>query len=108
MKKERTPQEKKFLSYTKDRRNSYGENDKSSRKAIKFRKAWVNQTFRSAMKHIVKSPIEAEDSAFDHVEDKAKELKRKSWKKSPDQPLGEYIEQKKQRKLNFNNRNLAQ
>ncbi|MBP0455719.1 hypothetical protein J5Y04_40290 [Kitasatospora sp. RG8] len=30
----RTPQEKKRLSYLKDRRNAYGENDKSSRKNV--------------------------------------------------------------------------
>jgi hypothetical protein len=31
----KTPQEKKHLSYAKDRRNTYGENSKSSRKAIR-------------------------------------------------------------------------
>jgi hypothetical protein len=32
--KRRSPQEKKRLSYSRDRRNYYGENDKSSRKNI--------------------------------------------------------------------------
>ena len=32
--KRKSPQEKKALSYAKDRRNTYGENDKSSRKNI--------------------------------------------------------------------------
>lgn len=32
--KRRSPQEKKRLSYAKDRRNDYGENDKSSRKNV--------------------------------------------------------------------------
>lgn len=31
----RDPQEKKALSYAKDRRNDYGENDKGSRKGIR-------------------------------------------------------------------------
>ncbi len=35
----RTPQEKKALSYVKDRRNDYGENDKSSRKNIRREQA---------------------------------------------------------------------
>jgi hypothetical protein len=35
----RSPQERKALSYAKDRRNTYGENDKASRKAIPLRKA---------------------------------------------------------------------
>lgn len=34
MPRRRSPQEKKNLSYRKDRRNNYGENDKSSRKNI--------------------------------------------------------------------------
>jgi hypothetical protein len=33
-----TPQEKKRLSYQRDGRNTYGENDKASRKAIPLRK----------------------------------------------------------------------
>ncbi len=32
MSQRRTPQEKKELSYERDRRNTYGENDKASRK----------------------------------------------------------------------------
>lgn len=34
MKKRRSPQEKKRLSYSKDRRNTYGWNDKTSHKNI--------------------------------------------------------------------------
>ena len=34
----RSPQEKKALSYARDRRNAYGENDKSSRTSIRYRK----------------------------------------------------------------------
>jgi hypothetical protein len=37
-KKRRSPQEKKSLSYSRDRRNCYGENDKSSRKNIARKK----------------------------------------------------------------------
>ncbi len=43
-----SPQEKKQLSYEQDRRNVYGENDKSSRKAIPFRKRAVNKANRHA------------------------------------------------------------
>ncbi len=100
MKQKRTPQEKKLLSYAKDRRNDYGENDKSSRKAIKFRKAWVNQTYRRTIKQIVKISVKTSDSEFDNVNNSAKELRRKEWKKCPDKPLGEYIESKKHRKSN--------
>jgi hypothetical protein len=39
----RNPGEKKRLSYAKDCRNSYGENDKASRKLIPLRKAQQNR-----------------------------------------------------------------
>lgn len=40
----RSPQEKKALSYARDRRNVYGENDKSSRKNIRRNKRSPNAT----------------------------------------------------------------
>ena len=46
-KRKRLSQEDKVLSYVKDRRNTYGENDKGSRKAIRFRTRCVNGTYRS-------------------------------------------------------------
>ncbi|MFE2009824.1 hypothetical protein [Streptomyces sp. NPDC059491] len=42
----RTPQEKKRLSYLKDHRNNYGENDKSSRKSIRRNKRFPNSANR--------------------------------------------------------------
>ncbi|MBE1573987.1 tyrosine-type recombinase/integrase [Amycolatopsis roodepoortensis] len=42
----KSPQEKKRLSYAKDRRNRYGENDKSSRKNIPRHKRRVNRANR--------------------------------------------------------------
>ena len=44
----RSPHEKKALSYEKDRRSIYGENDKSSRKNIPLRKRLVNKANRHA------------------------------------------------------------
>ena len=46
MPKRRSPQEKKRLSYTKDRRNNYGENDKSSRTSIAHHKRRRHRTER--------------------------------------------------------------
>ena len=92
MKPRKTPQEKKKLSYEKDCRNSYGENDKSSRKAIRRRKRWVNKTYRKATKQKLQAPISTDEEldAYDLV-DKVKEVRRKTWRKDPDMPLGEYI-----------------
>src|SRR2546430_9015821 len=42
----RDPQEKKALSYAKDRRNAYGENDKSSRRNIRRNKRVPNRADR--------------------------------------------------------------
>lgn len=42
----KTPQEKKALSYARDRRNSYGENAKSFRKNTPLRKRLVNRANR--------------------------------------------------------------
>jgi len=39
----KSPQEKKTLSLQKDRRNSYGNNDKAARTAIPLRKALENR-----------------------------------------------------------------
>ena len=43
----RGPQEKKRLSYEKDRRNEYGENTAASRKGIGIRKRSVNRANRT-------------------------------------------------------------
>jgi len=53
-----TPQEKKVLSYAKDCRNVYGENDKSSRKAIPRRKQQQRQNERRVLKANLKKTIE--------------------------------------------------
>ena len=42
----RSPQEDKALSYARDRRNVYGENDKSSRKNIRRNKRHPNRSDR--------------------------------------------------------------
>ena len=61
MERRRTPQDKKILSYLKDRRNSYGEHDKGSRKTIPARKAWVNRTYRHAVKQITRTEVDEID-----------------------------------------------
>ena len=80
-----TPQEKKRLSLKKDCRNTYGENDKSSRKSIRFRKRWVNRSYRREINQAVDS------IAADEIQTKTEEVRRKEWKKCSDTPLGEKI-----------------
>ncbi|WP_424527727.1 hypothetical protein ACOZ38_00010 [Sphaerisporangium viridialbum] len=96
----RSPQEKKRLSYAKDRRNDYGENDKSSRKNIPRNKRAPHR----ANRHRAAQVLEAARGAVDEVAEAAVEerlLSRrpKSWKKYPDAPLGEVVQQTLARRM---------
>lgn len=81
-KRRKTPQEKKILSYAKDCRNTYGNNDKAARKAIPRRKQQQNQNERLKMKANLKKYIAGDEEA------QLTRPKRGGWKKQPDAPLG--------------------
>lgn len=98
MKKFRSPQEKKILSYKKDRRNDYGENSKASRKAIPFRKRWVNQTFRSTVKQKIFLFELSNELSAEKIDDDIKNIKRKYWKKLSDTQLGLFLRRKDKNK----------
>jgi hypothetical protein len=88
-----TPQEKKRLSYERDRRNIYRRNAKSSRKAIPLRKQEARQNDRSVAKRVFSSALVAEELlADDSVENRIAlhqaKMKRTRWRKTPDAPLG--------------------
>lgn len=95
----KTPQEKKALSYAKDCRNTYGENDKSSRKNIPLRKAKVNRGYRKKVNQVLREAKGNVDlEKFDLVESAARNIKRDYWKKCADEPLGEVVERKLERR----------
>jgi hypothetical protein len=83
----KTPQAKKRLSLLKDCQNTYGENDKSSRTAIRWRKRWVNSTYRRDVNQSLGDATED----FDQLTDRAKAIDRHPWKKCADMPLGEKL-----------------
>jgi hypothetical protein len=87
MKIPKTPQAKKRLSLLKDCQNTYGENDKSSRTSIRWRKSWVNRTYR---RDVNQSLGEATED-FDRLTDRAKTIDRHPWQKCADMPLGEKL-----------------
>lgn len=87
--RQRDPHEDKVRSYQHDQRNRYGENDKSSRKSIRFRKAWVNRTYRRAVRQQLD-----EGRAPETLEDEAESVRRKPWRKWRDEPLGQVIEER--------------
>jgi len=84
MKRRLSPQEKKAHSYAKDRRNTYGENDKSSRKNIPLAKARGHRAARRQDKILL---------AHSPLSDDVVQVRRKpEWKKSPDNALGQYLD----------------
>lgn len=81
-----TPQEKKRLSLLKDRRDCFGQNDKASRKSIRFRKRWLNRCYRKSEHQALRS------ADVDAMEQDLLAIKRKQWRKMPDIPLGRVIQ----------------
>lgn len=92
-KRPRTPQEKKSLSYANDRRNTYGENDKASRKAIPARKAGENRKVRRKANQALTVVDRLEDEVAEVIESSLKQDVERvgGWTKSPDAPLTDFI-----------------
>ena len=88
-----TPQQKKANSLAKDRRNTYGENDKASRKAIPTRKAQENRKVRRKAKQDLEVMQNSDEEFKDVKESSLKhDLERVGgWKKEPEAPLGEML-----------------
>ncbi|MFN8149161.1 MAG: hypothetical protein U0R76_17065 [Candidatus Nanopelagicales bacterium] len=97
----RTPQEKKSLSYAKDRRNGYGENDKSSRKNVPLRKRLVNRANRHAAQQDLSDALGSTDAVrAEAVEQRMKGKRPKSWRKRPDIPLAEHMARREGKRTN--------
>ena len=91
----KSPQQKKSESYAKDRRNTYGENAKASRKNLPRKKRrQVREERRLANTQVVADGgVDLE--MVDLAEAKLLKKRKNAWKlKSPDTPLGEVIERK--------------
>ncbi|WP_123812288.1 hypothetical protein [Ottowia oryzae] len=98
-----TPQQKKALSYQKDRRNTYGERGANSRFSIRQNKVLTQQALRSVENQLLSSAINAtsDRSSLDLVENalrSAPQTKRRFFK-SPDTPLGIVVNRKLQRRF---------
>lgn len=92
-KRPRSPQEKKELSYAKDRRNTYGENNKASRKAIPIRKAKESRQDRrkvtqglAVISRVAEEQAELIESSAIHDVHRVG-----GWRKSADEPLGKVV-----------------
>lgn len=91
----KTPQEKKRLSYEKDRRNTYGANSKASRIGIPLAKARANRSERHTRNHVLAIAVGVENSdALAAVENLVRSTEPRDWRKFPDTSLGEVLDRK--------------
>jgi hypothetical protein len=89
----KTPQEKKRLSLKKDRRNTYGENNKSSRTGIPLRKAKAHRRNRHRQDNLLhKLPDPSNEDQLAELDNQVKGQVPAPWRKYPDTPLGEVLE----------------
>ena len=94
---QRSPGEKKALSYAKDRRNDYGQNDKASRKLIPKQKAAAHRIIRRRADRTLFGVSAVDDADLIEtittadIQHKTGSQRKGAWQKSPDAPLGEYL-----------------
>ena len=100
MKRVRTPQEKKTLSYANDRRNVIAESQPGARDAIAKRKQWVNQSYRKAVHQELSNLSGSRPAHTEVVESEVAATKRHNWRKSPDVPLKVALALRRSRKGN--------
>ena len=99
----KTPQEKKRLSYAKDRRNTYGENSKATRKNIPRTKARMNRAQRHAQdQQLAAALVASGEDQLKLAEVRVRGVKPRVWRKWPDQPLGEVLSQRAARRRGLN------
>ncbi len=103
----KNPQEKKKLSYSKDRRNAYGESDKGSRKSIPKNKRSSIHAERSKeikLKQILTGDLEEDyiSKLESDINSETKLKKLQGFKKYPDQSLKEHVEnQQSKREIRY-------
>jgi hypothetical protein len=101
----RSPQEKKALSYARDRRNDYGENDKSSRKNVRRNKRTPVRADRRREHQMlafaagVAADMDLAESAEITLLCKKSMWFTKPWRKRPDAPLVVIVERRLRARL---------
>lgn len=89
----RSPREKKALSYARDRRYQYGENDKSARRSIpraKRRAARADRRTRTTALASARGAADAEAGAA--AQERSERRRPRVWRKWPDAPLAAHVE----------------
>ncbi|WP_303829684.1 hypothetical protein [Asticcacaulis taihuensis] len=98
---EMPPAEKKRLSYKKDCRPSYGNNDKAARKAVPRRKAIENRTDRHAARNAIAVLSDRSEADADLIESSLLHdvYRVGGWRKGSDTPLGEVVKSQKEARI---------
>jgi len=91
MKRTRTPQEKKALSYEHDCRNGYAKSRSIARFAVAKRKKGAHQALRKEVSSRLSAGLR-EVASFEEFDGHVEVEGRRSWKKIPDSPLACYVE----------------
>jgi len=104
MSKVKNPQDKKELSLDRERRNTYGENEKSSRRNIRRGKqrSHMDERRRSAEALRQIKAIVTDDEATDAellAKCRIADSRNRGFKKTPDTPLREVLDRRRARKL---------
>ncbi|GAA4203888.1 hypothetical protein GCM10022220_13630 [Actinocatenispora rupis] len=88
----RDPAERKRLDYLRDRRNWYGENDKCSRRAVRFRKAARHRSDRRHVHAGLDAVGERPDvDLAEEVEIRTARRRPATWRKYADEPLANVL-----------------
>jgi len=102
MSKRKSPQDKKRESYLHDRRNTYGENDKASRKNIPLRKRKVNRADRRIVVTDLTELAKSAGAMSQDLDDLDLSPRPRAWfKKKPDEPLGQVLKGRIERRADL-------
>ena len=97
----RPPAEKKRLSYERDGRNTYGQNNKASRRRIAAFKAASNRAMRHAVTQTLKAAAPSSDVEIERADaaiaDQTYVGLHPSKRKVADEPLGTVLAKKRER-----------
>ena len=97
--RKKTPQEKKQLSYKKDRRNCYGESPHGARKSIPIRKKLRNRANRKYQEQqLTITGLKLDDDLAEQIETRLYQKAPTVWNKVADAPLKKAVERKQQRR----------
>ena len=104
MARRRTPQQKKELSYRKDRRDAYGENDKGSRKSVRRNKRTPVRSDRRREHQVLAEARGPSDEGGAETAESRLSVKRprrrsQRWRKLPGRPLGHFVENRLLRRI---------